>query len=120
MRLIRCRILIHKKSLLHTRERIGGKDETWYCVPPPHILFLPLSPSQTDGPTEEVQLFTRSQTSIADCLLKQRDYSGLTCDRLNRLLQYLQVSMSATRMPSADILSRLWHITSDLKVSTQI
>ena len=65
---------------------------------------------------DEVKLFTRSQMCLVDSLLDQLDHMGLTRERLHRLVDYLHLSLSPTRMPPAHVMYRLWNMTSNLEV----
>ena len=68
------------------------------------------------GPGHAVQLFTRIQMTLADSFMQQLDWVGVACGRLHLLLENMQLSLSPTRMPPANMLSCLWNATTNLKV----
>ena len=64
----------------------------------------------------EVRPFTRGQACLVHSFLDQIDHMGTSRERLNRLLDYLELSVSPGRMPSGDIISQLWSVTTDISV----
>ena len=66
-------------------------------------------------PIQKVRLFSTVQDNIVDNLLEVT--SAVTSRKLHSVLEYLTLTTTATLMPRASILLRLWEMVADPHVS---
>ena len=66
-------------------------------------------------PIQKVRLFNTVQDNIVDNLLEVT--SAVTSRKLHSVLEYLTLTTTATLMPRASILLRLWEMVADPHVS---